>query len=125
AVGLDRDLEVSRVKRSHQRVVELQQRLAAGADDVRLCAIARPSLRRRQRERFGARELAAARTIRSDKVGVAEPAYRLRAIALESAPQIATRETKEHRRAARARAFALQRVIDLLDRIRHGARYFA
>ena len=34
-------------------------------------------------------------------------------------PQVAPREAAEHRRAARVRAFALQRVEDLLDRVAH------
>ena len=48
-VGLDRDLETARVHRIDQRVVELQQRLAAGEDDIALAAAVRRPLRQQPR----------------------------------------------------------------------------
>ena len=74
----------------------------------------------RQRCRIG--ELAAARPIGADKIGVAELADRVGAILFQPAPQIAAGKAQEHRGAAGLRALALQRVEDFLDRVGHAAR---
>ena len=55
----------------------------------------------------------------ADEVGVAEIAGRRLAVCLAARPQIAAGKAAEHRRPPGLRAFALQRVEDLLDRI-HG-----
>ena len=101
--------------------IELQQRLAAGADDEAL-------LRRRHAatgcdgvgQGVGGGELAAAVAVGADEVGVAEVADRGRAVLLAAAPQVAAGEAAEHRGAAGVGALALQCVEDFLDRVGHG-----
>src|SRR6185437_8380453 len=101
AVGLDRDGEALGMERLDERLVELQQRLAAGADDeARRRALGRPGAPDRAGEIRGRGEAAAARAVGADEIGVAEAAYRVGAVGLAAAPQIAAGEAAEHRRAA-------------------------
>ena len=110
AVGLHRHLEAARVQRVHQRRVELQQRLAAGADDELALGRAVPRQVDRVRQRVGARERAAAGAVGAHEVGVAEAADGPLAVALVAAPQVAAREAAEHRGSPGVRALALERV---------------
>src|SRR6201999_3433335 len=68
----------------------------------------------------GIRELAAALAIRSNEIGIAEAASRLRPIFLAPRPQVAAGKTTEHRRAAGLRALALQGLEQLFHAIGHG-----
>src|ERR1035437_2674812 len=121
AVRLDRDGESSSVQRVDGVRVELQQRLAAGADDK----AAAPSLAaRRPSRRDGIGELVrrgelAAVSADAEEIRVAELANGICAIFLSPGPQVASRESQEHRRASRVKALALQRVEDLLRRVAH------
>src|SRR5581483_8350172 len=112
AVRLDRDLEAPRVQRAHELRVELQRGLAA-RQHREARAPARPQRGDALGERLGGVEPAAARAVGADEVGVAELAYRVRAVGLAAAPQVAPGEAAEHRRAPRVRALALQRIEDL------------
>ena len=102
-------------------VVQLQQRLAAGADDIGLPPRLRPLRRTARASAARIRELAAAGPVGADEIGVAEFAHRLRAVPLQPAPQIAAGKAQEHRGPAGVRALALQRVIDFLDPVGHAA----
>ena len=126
AVGLDRDLEAAGVQRVDQAVVELQQRLAAGAHHKRPRARHAPRAasaramrvgqrrRRRRTARRRGRRCPRSRCRRSWQTACARsssrPVHRL---------QPAKRQNTAGRPALRA--LALQRVEDLLDRVAHGA----
>jgi hypothetical protein len=137
AVGFDGDLEAVLVERGDEIFVELEERLAAGANHVlpgvpvaetgltvgplaRICArgAARPASIDRRRKLLRGRESAAVRSC-ANEIGVAEPADRPRAIFLSARPQVAPRETAEDCRASCLRALALQRVKNFLDRVGH------
>ena len=124
AVGLDGDLETEGLQRGDERPVELQQRFAAGADDVGRAGLAAigvfgPLRVDRLRERIGGSELPAALPVGADEVGVAEAAYGLLAVLLSAGPQVAAGEAAEHGRAAGLGALALQRVEHFLDGVGH------
>src|SRR5207248_9522717 len=98
--------------------IELQQRFAARAYDKA------PALRGggpfggdRTGERIGGGELAPARPVDADEIGIAEIACRRRAIGFASRPQVASGEAAEDRGGSGVRTFALERVEDLLHRI--------
>ena len=61
--------------------------------------------------------------VHADEIRVAEGADRFGAILLAPRPEVAARETAEHRRAAGLAALALQGEEDLLDRIGHAASF--
>src|SRR5687768_14665384 len=127
AVRLDRDLEAGVVQRRDELLVELQQRLATGADDERPGAahpLPRPLRHHGARERGGILELPAVRT-GPDEVGIAEGAGGVRAILLAAAPEVAPGEAQEHRGPSRVRALALERVEDLLDGVAPTHRFTA
>jgi hypothetical protein len=120
AVGLDGDLESCRVECRYQRLVDLQHRLTACKHDKgRRAAISPPGFAAGSGERIGIGEFAAAIAVRSDEVGVAEIAGRGLAVSPAAGPQIAAGKAAEHGRPAGLRAFALQRIENLLDRV-HG-----
>src|SRR6185312_1607536 len=122
AVGLDGDREALGMERLDERTVELEQRLAAGADDeARRRRLGGPGAADGAGELRRRRETAAARAVGADEIGVAEAAYRVGAVRLAAAPQVAAGEAAEHRRAAGVGPFALQRVDDLLDCVAHAA----
>ena len=62
-------------------------------------------------------ELAAARPVGADEIGVAEIAWAVAPVLLAPAPQIAAGKAQEHRAAARLHALALQRQEGFLDRV--------
>ena len=100
-------------------LVDLQHRLAAGHHKQ-----ARPSDAAQRPlaslgEVSGGFELASARTIGADEIGIAELAHGVAAIFLASRPQVAASEAAEHRRRSGIGAFALERVENLFDGI-HG-----
>src|SRR3546814_6546195 len=106
AVAFDRDGETARVQRAHQRVVDLQHRLAAGQHDIAVLAALAPVFGDDVGERRGAFIFAAQRPVGADEIGVAELTDRLGAILLAPRPQIAAGEAAEDRAAARLRALA-------------------
>src|SRR6185295_11959273 len=65
------------------------------------------------------RKLPPAGPIRADEIGVAELADRLGAIGLAAAPEVAPGEAAEDRGPSGVRTLALERVVDLLHRVRH------
>jgi hypothetical protein len=104
------------VQRIDQRRIQLQQGFSSCADDEPLSAVVpRPTLSNRIRELVRRAELAAAVTIRSEEIRVAEFADCLRAIRLAAAPEIASTEAAEDSSAPGIYALALQRVKDLFD----------
>src|SRR3546814_19020899 len=105
--------------RAHQRVVDLQHRLAAGQHDIAVLAALAPVFGDDVGERRGAFIFAAQRPVGADEIGVAELTDRLGAILLAPRPQIAAGEAAEDRAAARLRALALQGEENLLDRVEH------
>lgn len=62
-------------------------------------------------------KFAAARSIRTDEVGVAKPAHSRGTIGFPTRPKVATRKSAEYRWTASVRALALQGVEDLFDRV--------
>ena len=92
----------------------VQQRLSAGADDVRIAA-PRPVAGDGISQRPGRCELAASRAVRADKLGIAKPANGAGAIPLAAGPEIAAREAQEHRRAPGPGALTLQREVNFPD----------
>jgi hypothetical protein len=135
-VRLHRHLEAGRMQRADERRVELEERLAPGADDERPGAraggrlegarppgrVGSPRPRGGDRGGQGLRrgELAAALAVGADEIGVAEAAGGRRAVGLAPRPEVAAGEAAEDRRPAGVRPLALQRVEDLLHRVRHG-----
>jgi hypothetical protein len=62
----------------------------------------------------------------ADKVSIAEFAQGACAVTLQPAPEVASGKAQEHRRSARLRTLALQRVEAFLDRVGHRpTRHFA
>ena len=128
-VGLDRHLEADVVQRADQRSLQLEQRLAAGADDQapprRIGG--RPERRDRRSQRLGGCEPASARSVGADELGIAEPTGGVGAVGLPARPEVASREAAEDGGPAGVGALALQGVEDFLDRVRHacGAWYLA
>src|SRR5436190_1427663 len=118
-VRLDRDLESARVEGVYQGVIELEQRLAAGADDERRSMGAdRPDRGYAVCQRVRVGELSTVRPD-TDEVRVAEGAHGAMAIVLAARPQVAPAEAAEHRGSAAVKAFALKRVEDFLDDVGH------
>src|SRR5262245_30343118 len=121
AVRLDGAFEAFGMKRRDERLIDLQHRLAAGQHDIRpRSRIAVPRGAGGAGEAGGVGELAAARSIGADEIGVAEIADGAGTVRLAARPEIAAGEAAEHGRAAGLHAFALEGVIDFLDRI-HGS----
>ena len=114
AIALHTDLETALVQRIDQCSIQLQQRLSAGADDVRIAA-PRPVAGDGISQRPGRCELAASRAVRADKLGIAKPANGAGAIPLAAGPEIAAREAQEHRRAPGPGALTLQREVNFPD----------
>ena len=104
------------------RHVELEQRLAAGADDIRASAgsVLRPVPGHGPGKLARAFELGAARATGADKLRVTEPAHGIRPVLLAARPEVAAGEAQKDRRATRLSTFPLQGVVDLADRVSHG-----
>jgi hypothetical protein len=96
SIRLDGDAKAACAQRVQQRLVQLQQRLAAGANDeaVRFNT-GWPCCENGLGERIGIRKAAASWAVGSDEVGIAESAYRPRAILFTPRPEIATPRTAE------------------------------
>jgi hypothetical protein len=107
------------VQRGDQRRIELQQGLAAGADDEGPGRRFRPGATDGGGERRGIGKTPAARPVGADEIGVAEAASSAGAIGVAAAPEIAAGKAAEHGRPAAVGAFALQRVEDLFHLIAH------
>ena len=115
AIRLDCHTEPTLVEAVNQRLIELQQRLAAGADDKALViAVAAPRAGNGVGEILSRRESSTVGT-RPHEVRIAELTDRARTILFATAPEITTGEAAEHRRAACVRSLALKRIEDFLD----------
>ena len=119
AVGLYDDLESLGMERGCQRLVDLQERFAPCADDIRLrgrTILARPGLSDALRQRDRRNEFS---TIGTDphKIRVAELADGIDSIRLVSRPQVAAGKAAEHRGPPGVNAFPLQGIENLLDRV--------
>ena len=120
AIALDANFKSSRVQCVDQRRIDLQQRFAAGANDVGLRALYfGPERCNLDAEFIRIRKASAVHTVYADKIRVAEFAHGALAVPLVPAPQIASRKPQENGGATGARALALQRVVDLFDLIAH------
>src|SRR3546814_9203210 len=109
------------MQRVDQRGIELQQRLAAGADDeTPVAAGAAPDGSDGLGQGRGIIETPAVFAVGADKVRVAEAALGRGAVLLAAGPQVAAGKTAEHGSAAGLAALALQRLEDFLDRVAHG-----
>ena len=107
-------------ERIHGAGVELEERFAAGADDVTPHhERARPLRRDRIGKLVGISKTSAAGAVRSDEIRVAKCADGVRTILFAARPQVASRKPAKHRRPAGVGAFALQSVEDLFDAVRH------
>ncbi len=116
AVRFHGNAKAERVQGFEQRFVELQERLAPGADDEAVFAkVRRPRGENRAREPIGGFEFAAARAVGAGEVGVAEPAERRGPVFLAPRPEVAAGKAQEHRGPAGIHAFALQGVEDFFD----------
>ena len=103
-----------------QVLVQLKQRLAAGADDQ--LWIARPSdpeTRDLIGQSLGRQEFSPAIAIGANEVGVTEGADGLRPVLVATAPQIASREPQEDGGSPGLAAFSLDGQEGFLDRIGH------
>lgn len=122
AIGLHGDLEIPLMNRFEQRFVQLQQRLATGEHNqwARAGRASRPVRENGVCERLCGREAAAARTIRTHEIGVAEAADCPLAVLLAAAPQVAACKAAEHRGTPAVGALALQREKEFLDGVAHG-----
>jgi len=60
--------------------------------------------------------------VRTDKIGVAERAYRVRPIAFAAWPKIASGKSTKHCGAPCQSAFPLKRLENFLDSVAHGTR---
>src|SRR3546814_6742935 len=87
AVGLDRDLEAARVERRDQRVIDLEHRLAPGEHDETMRVRRAPETLDGGDEAGRLGELAPARAVGADEIGVAEAADRGRAVLLAPCPR--------------------------------------
>src|SRR5262249_16377769 len=113
------------LQRHDERRIELQQRLAAGANDQgpltpTLSPLGRastPNLSRPRGQRLGGLEFRAILPLRADEIRIAEGADRPRTTLLASPPEIAAGEAQKHRRAARLSPFALQGQKHLFDSV--------
>ena len=83
-VAFDRDPKTRCVQRIDQRAVDLEHRLAPRQHDKALRAPLTPMMLDRAHERVGFGELASAKPVRPDEIGVAEAADRGRAILLRA-----------------------------------------
>src|SRR5918999_3802794 len=122
AVGFDGHLEPIMVERLHQRTVQLQQRLAAGAyHEASAWALRRPCCCNRGRELFRCREASSARTIQPYEVGITELAGGVEPVLLAAAPQVAAGKAAEDRGTPGVGAFALEGVEDFFHRVSHAS----
>ena len=107
--------------RLDQRLVQLQQRLAAGEDHIgRGASHARAVLRRPERrqvrgERRGIRKAPAVLAVGAEEVGIAEGAGGTRPVRLPAGPEVAAGEAAEDAGATGLSALALQGIEGLLD----------
>ena len=108
------------------RLVELQERFAAGADDERARPRVMPAPRHvgsyRRGQFHSGGEPSAARAVRTHEVGVAELADRASTILFPAGPQVATGEPAEHCGSAGMGTLTLKGVEDLLDPVGHPVR---
>ena len=124
SIRLDGHLEAARVERAHGVGVELEERLAAGAHDegtsARRTAVLHdgPAREHGVGERLRGGE-AAAIGADADEVRVAELTDGALSIRLAPRPEIAAAEATEDGGATGVPSLTLQRVEDLLDRVRH------
>src|SRR6266511_1748243 len=112
------------MQRADKRLIELQQRLAARADDHWTRRIQRVTGPRRGDCRSELRrrcKSSSSRSVRTDKISVAEATGGAGAVRFPAGPEVAPREAQKHRRPTRLRALALQRVVQLLDAVAHRA----
>ena len=115
AIGLDCHAEAALVEAVNERLIKLEEWLAAGTDDeTPVIPIAAPRADNCVGEIVSRRESSAVGT-GSHEVRIAELADRARTILFTAAPQIATREAAEDRRAPGVRSLALKGVEDFLD----------
>lgn len=120
AVRFRRDFEVQRVKRSDQRRVDLQQRLAAGEDGKALAAFSGWPLSGDGVRKAGCvRILVAERAVRPYEIRVAEVACGVCSIRFASRPEIAAGEAAKDGGPSCVRAFALEGVEDLFYCVGH------
>jgi hypothetical protein len=120
SVGLHRDLEALGMEGADQLLVHLEQRLATGAYDEPGADVgSRPGCRDGSGQFLRGSEATSPGAVRPDKVGVAEVADRRFAVAFPPAPEIASGETTEDRRAPGLSAFALEGVENLFDGVSH------
>jgi hypothetical protein len=116
AIGFHGYFEPECVQRVDQRLVELQQRFATGADNEWFSALTRwPMIGNSTRQIFRGLELSPTRPIRTHKLGIAELAYGSAAILLSTRPEVATRKPAKDRRATGLATLALQGVVNLFD----------
>jgi hypothetical protein len=121
SIGFDGYGDACSVKCAHQVIIHLKKRLSSGADDERASVRASlgPLLSNCCGEIFSTLKLAATWPIGSNEISIAEAAYSLGSIPLQTCPEIAPRKPAENRWPARVNAFPLKGVEDLLHDVRH------
>ena len=120
-IGFYSHLKAVRMKSFNQRLVELQQRLAAGAYHIgAACLPGRPQ-GRNARCQLRCCKAAAAGAIGAPKIGIAKLADGGGAVLFAAAPEIAARKAAKDGRTAALRTLTLQGIIHFFDQIdRHG-----
>lgn len=119
-VRFDRDFKAAPVKLIDERLIHLQERLAARADNHAARARRgrrRPGGRNLIRQLRRRRKLPSTGTVGSHEIRIAELADGGGTILLAPRPEIARRKPAEDRGAPGVSALALQRIEDFLDRV--------
>jgi hypothetical protein len=117
AIGFDGDFEAPGVDRADQRLIELQQGLAAGENNKPVRFASGPNALDCHRKGFRAGKTSAAPPVHSHEIGIAETANGGGTIFLLAGPEIAAGKAAKYGGAPGVRAFALQSEEDFLYRI--------
>ena len=116
-IGFDGDFETPGMDRADQRLIELQQGLAAGENNKPVRFATGPSALDCHGKRFGVSKAAAARPVQPHEIGIAKAANGEATISFLAGPEIAAGKAAKYGGAPGVRAFALQREEDFLHRI--------
>ena len=119
AICFNANFELELVQGINCGAIELQEGLSTGANDVRSVPSNWPVIGNRGCQGPRGFKLATARSVDTNKLGVAKPANGPFPVLLAAAPQVTTCETQEHGGTSSVRPLALQREIDFLYRVRH------
>lgn len=81
AIGFNGNHEAALMQRRDEMIINLQKRFAPCENDKAILDVIPPDLRNHSRQLFRVSEAASETAVCTDKIGIAERAYRVRAIA--------------------------------------------